>query len=223
MLTHTLRVLLIAALLLPLLPAGASAAGGGGVPQGASTAGDSAASAYNRGLKSRDKAWAVRDQMAAASGIEREKLRKKMNKEYEKAIRAYRSAIKLDPQMYQAHSSLGYALRKTGQFEESLVAYDTALGIRPSYAEAIEYRAEAYLGLNRIEEAKEAYMVLFRADRERADELMVAMGEWVEDRQEDPRQMSASAVEEFAGWVRERGGLAKQTASLGGAAGSSWD
>ena len=217
----TLRVILILALLVPLVPSEASAAGGGGVPQGA--AGDSAGTAYNRGLKYRDKAWAIRDQMEKASGPEREKLLKKMNKEYEKAIRAYRSAIKLDPQMYQAHSSLGYALRKTGQFEESLAAYDTALGIRPSYMEAIEYRAEAYLGLNRLDEAKEAYMLLLRSDRKRADELMVAMGEWVESRQKDPQRLSAAVVEEFAGWVKERGGLAKQTASLGGAASSSWD
>ena len=222
--TSTLQAIMTLALLLPLLQGPAMAAGGGGVPQGASTAGDSAGTAYNRGLKYRDKAWELRDRIAKTDGAEREKLLKKMNKDYEKAIRAYRSALKLDPQMYQAHSSLGYATPQgPGSFEDSLVAYDTALDIRPSYVEAIEYRAEAYLGLNRVEEAKEAYMILIRSDRKRADELMVAMAEWVQDRQRDPQQLSASVVEEFAGWVEERGGLAKQTASLGGAASRSWD
>ena len=64
-----------------------------------------------------------------------------------------------------------------------MAAYNQALEIQPDYAEAIEYRAEAFLGLNRLDEVKEAYMQLFREDRERADELMSAMQQWVDQRQ----------------------------------------
>lgn len=214
------HAILMASVLL-LVPLAAQAAGG--VPQGAGTVGDSAGAAYERGLGYRDKAWKLAGELESATGKAREKIAKKIDKEYEKAIRAYRTAIKAKPEMHQAHSSLGYALRKTGQYAEALEAYDTALGLKPNYVEAIEYRAEAYLGLDRIEEAKEAYMVLFRSDRKRADELMAAMSEWVIKRTENPRNLNASVVEEFAGWVRERGGLAKQTASLSGAAGGNWD
>ncbi len=223
MIRKTTSAILMASLVLALVPAGVQAAGGGGVPQGAATVGDSAAAAYNRGLKSRDKAWELTDQLATATGKEREKIQKKIDKEYEKAIRAYRTALKTNPEMYQAHSSLGYALRKTGRYQEALESYDTALGIKPNYLEAIEYRAEAYLGLDRIEEAKEAYMLLFRTDRKHADELMAAMSRWVVERSENPRDLSVAAIEEFAGWVRERGGLAKQTASLAGEPVGSWD
>lgn len=219
--TRTLTLVALFGLLL-VTPA-AFGAGGGGVPQGAATARDSAESAYNRGLKYRDKAWELTEKLDSTPASEREKLRRKIEKEFAKAIRAYESAIRAKPEMYQAHSSLGYALRKTGKYDEALVAYDQALTLRPGYAEAVEYRAEAYLGLDRLEDAKEAYMQLFRTDRERADELMVAMGEWVAERTDNPQRLSATTVEEFAGWVRERGGLAKQTASLGGAPSSSWD
>ena len=52
---------------------------------------------------------------------------------------------------------------------------DRALELAPDYGEAIEYRAEAYLGLDRIDDAKKAYMQLFNLDRALADELMEAM------------------------------------------------
>ena len=220
MLTNVIRPILLAAALVALVALPAYAAG---VPQGAATVGDSAEAAHNRGLKYRDKAWELAEELETASGSERAKLEKKIQKEYEKAIRAYRTAIKTKPEMHQAHTSLGYALRKTGRYEESLEAYNTALELEPTYTEAIEYRAEAYLGLDRIDEAKEAYMELFRMDRKRADELMEAMAAWVEKRQQDPAGVSVAKIEEFTGWVRERGGLAKQTAALSGAEGSSWD
>ena len=58
-----------------------------------------------------------------------------------------------DAHFHEAFSSLGYARRKLGMYEGALSAYDTALSLVPNYAEAVEYRAEAYLALNRIPEA----------------------------------------------------------------------
>ena len=75
---------------------------------------------------------------------------------------ALRAAIANNPQLHEAYSSLGYALRKTGRFDESIEAYNRALQLNPSYSEAIEYRAEAYLALGRLDEVKAAYMELFR-------------------------------------------------------------
>jgi tetratricopeptide (TPR) repeat protein len=174
---------------------------------------------YNRALKYRDKAWEYEAKAAAAEGTDREKFMKKAGKEFEKALRALDTAVESDPRLYQAHSSRGYVLRKTGDYEESLAAYNRALEINPRYAEAIEYRAEAYLGLNRIAEAKEAYMELFRTDRKRADELMEAMQGWVEAREADAAGVEASVLADFSGWVAERSGLADQTAD---SSGGSW-
>lgn len=209
----------VTAMILGALPA--VAAGGGTVPS--ADPADQAAEAYNRGLASRDKAWELEEQAASSQDEKQQaKLEQKAQKEYAKAIRAFRSATGSDPQMHQAYSSLGYALRKTGQFEDSLAAYNQALDLAPGYAEAIEYRAEAFLGLNRLEEAKEAYMQLFRDDRERAEELMEAMQRWVEQRQTDPRGVDAAVVDEFSVWVRDREEISANTASLQGSSGRTW-
>ena len=51
--------------------------------------------------------------------------------------------------------------------------------LAPASSEAIEYRAEAYLGLNRLDDAKQAYMHLFVHDRSASNVLMKAMKAWV--------------------------------------------
>lgn len=184
---------------------------------------DQAAEAYNRGLERRDKAWKLEEKADSSSdGAERSKLNAKAQKEYAKAIRAFRSATEVDPQMHQAFSSLGYALRKTGQYEDSLAAYNEALELEPGYAEAIEYRAEAFLGLNRLAEAKEAYMQLFRDDRERAEELMIAMQRWVEERQTDPEELDPAAIDEFSVWVRDRAEVSGNSAGMQSDASRIW-
>ena len=184
---------------------------------------DQAAEAYNRGLERRDRAWKLEERADSSTDIEeRSKLSAKAQKEYAKAIRAFRSATEVDPQMHQAFSSLGYALRKTGQYEDSLAAYNEALELEPGYAEAIEYRAEAFLGLNRLAEAKEAYMQLFRDDRERAEELMIAMQRWVEERQTDPGELDPAAIDEFSVWVRDRAEVSGNTAGMQSDASRIW-
>lgn len=197
------------------------AAGGGTVPS--ADPADQAAEAYNRGLESRDKAWELEEQAESSTDAkERSKLNAKAQTEYAKAIRAFRSATEADPRMHQAFSSLGYALRRTGQYEESLAAYNEALEIEPSYTEAIEYRAEAFLGLDRLDDAKEAYMQLFREDRERAEELMTAMQHWVERRQADPGELDPAIIEEFSIWMRDRAEISGNTAGLQGDTGRTW-
>lgn len=208
----SIRALLLS-LLMSASPVVLIAAGGSAPPQ--TNPEDEAAAAYERGLAHRDRAWELEAESEVATDAEKKaKLESKAQKEYEKAIRAFRAAIESNPELHQAHSSLGYALRKTGRFDESLATYDRALELQPGYTEAIEYRAEAYLGLNRLDEAKEAYMQLFREDRERADELMTAMDEWVKARRADAGSVDAAVVESFAGWVEERRKISGNTARL---------
>ena len=183
--------------------------------------------AFNEGLEHRNKAWKLEEQASSAEAAKAEKKAMKAQSAYAKAIERYRTAVELAPEFYQAWSSLGYALRKTGQYEESLAAYDRALAIDPRYAEAIEYRGEAYLGLDRVEEAKAAYMLLFQIDRERAAELMTAMKRWLEARRSDAGALSEADVESFSTWVEERSELVAQVGTLAslarsGGAGRSW-
>jgi tetratricopeptide (TPR) repeat protein len=174
-----------------------------------------AADAYNRGLRHRDKAWELEKKLETISVVpERAKLETKIGKEYEEAIDSFRAATEANPKMHQAYSSLGYALRKTGDYVSSLEAYNQALALEPGYSEAIEYRAEAFLGLGRTEEAKEAYLELFRSDRARADELMEAMKTWVGERSAEPGAIDPAELQEFSAWVEERSVIAEQTAGL---------
>lgn len=211
------RAALGGALALSLLLPGAADAAGGSTSNSPSIPEISMARTpeqhYNQGLRHRDKAWELEQKAAAAQGKAAEKLFKKAQKEFEKAARAQREAIEMAPDFHQAHSSLGYALRKLGDFDESIRAYDAALALAPNYTEAIEYRAEAYLGLNRLEEVKEAYLLLVREDQARADELMSAMKRWIEE-QQSGGGMSAGDLDAFASWVEERASVAGHLAML---------
>jgi tetratricopeptide (TPR) repeat protein len=55
-------------------------------------------------------------------------------------------------------------LPQDGDCTRSLTAYDRALSLAPEYAKAIEYRAAAYRGLNRVADAQRAYEWLFLHD-----------------------------------------------------------
>lgn len=170
---------------------------------------------YNEGLKWRDKGWKFDRKAAEADNDKkRDKYHEKSIKQFEKAIGSFTEALSLNPGFYQAHSGLGYALRRCGRLEESLAAYDRALALNGAYSEAIEYRAEAYLGLDRLEEAKQAYIDLFAADPPRAGELLQAMQAWIARRQAEPGKVDAATVHEFAAWVDQRLEIAAQTDSL---------
>ncbi len=181
-----------------------------------------AADLYNRALAMQDKAWSLEEKAAGASGEEKAKLEEKAEKLYVRASRDFRSATSLNPKLHQAWSGLGYTLRKTGSYEEALAAYARALELEPNYAEAIEYRGEAYLGLNRVEDAKAAYMQLFASDRPRADKLLAAMKDWIARRRAEPGGVAPETVDSVAAWVEHRGELAGQTAGAAGGTAGSW-
>ena len=219
--------LVVVALALLLTPLALEAAGGSStptpMPAPARSPQEEARAAYERGLRLRDKAWKLEEKAVASTESKaRQKLETKVHKTFEKASREFRAATRANPRMFQAFSSLGYSLRRTGDYEGSLDAYNRALEIEPRYAEAVEYRAEAYLGLDRLEEAKTAYFQLFRFDRERSDELMTAMERWVERRSSEPGGLDRATIAAFAAWVEERAQISEQTARLTGGGTSSW-
>lgn len=227
-----LRAGALLALLVPGLALGAgggSIGGGGGAggfgtsPARVRTPGEIAEARYNDALKRRDKAWKYEAKAAVASSAKkRAKLETKAQKQYAKAIVDLRKAIEKKPNFYQAHSSLGYALRRTAQYDAALEAYGEALRLRPFYAEAIEYRAETYLALNRLDEVKQAYVRLFGVDRPRADELMQAIKVWLEGKGSNPDGLAPATLSEFASWVRERRAIAQQTARISGEESGRW-
>jgi tetratricopeptide (TPR) repeat protein len=115
--------------------------------------------------------------------------------------------------MHEAWNYVGYTQRKLGNYPAALAAYDRALTLKPGYAEAIEYRGHAYLGLDRPAEAKEAYLALYAGNRVLADKLLVAMREWIDARR-GAAGADPAALDAFASWIDERGAIARQTAGL---------
>jgi tetratricopeptide (TPR) repeat protein len=166
---------------------------------------------YNRGLKHRDKAWKQEKKAAAASKQkDRDKKLRKARKEYGKAIERQLSATTTDPRFHEAFSSLGYAYRKTGEYTLALAAYDRCLELAPDYAEAVEYRGEAFLGLDRVEEAQSAYHRLVALDRDRAAELLEAMASWVDERRTtpvagiDPERIDPEKIDAVERWIADK-------------------
>ena len=114
-----------------------------------------AIASYNSGIDHKDKG--IKLELAAA-GItdpkDRAKADDKAKKEFEKALKDFKSAASGSPNMYQAYNGMGFWYRKTGDYVKALEMYDRALTLKPGFPDAIEYRGEAYLGLNRVEDAK---------------------------------------------------------------------
>jgi tetratricopeptide (TPR) repeat protein len=197
---------------------GPSGGGGGSMPSasGSQRPQDIAKAAYNAGVRSIKKAQDSDADAAKASTPQKSaKAAEKAQKFYQKAAEQFVDAVGTDPSLYQAWNYLGFAKRHLGDYEDSLGAYAKALELNPNYPDAIEYRGEAYLGLNKIGAAKEAYMSLFRDSRPLADELMVSMQRWTEARRKDAQGVPSEEIEAFAKWMNERASVAAQTASLG--------
>ena len=222
-----LMILLTLTLAAPLTAADSGGGGGGGIRQQQTmkrlTPEEKAIASYNTGIKHQDKA-AKFEQQAIDETNEKKfaKLQKKIAKEYGRAIKDFEKAVGHYQRFYQAHNNLGYVLRKIGRYDESLAAYNVALDINPVFDEAIEYRGEAYLGLNRLGEAKEAYMDLFQNDRALADQLMAAMIAWVAARRDDAEGLDTAVVEQFAEWVEQRNELASYVHPLDDSARFGW-
>lgn len=161
--------------------------------------------AYNLGYDEFEKAQTAEKQGAKAAALK---------PQFTAARVKFEDAAKADPSLKEAWNMVGYTSRRLGDYERSLAAYEKALALDPTYGEAIEYRAEAYLALNRIDEAKSAYLTLFASARNHAGVLLDSMRRWVAERRRAPAGVAPAAIDAFAKWVDERGAIAQQTASL---------
>ena len=209
------------------------AAGGGSMrmpemsPSRAMSPQDQAKSAYNDGVRDvhkADKYQTSADEQTDAK--KKDKALHEAQEHYTSSQTKFLQAVKLDPQMYEAWNYVGYTSRHLGNYDVALQAYERALTLHPGYPEALEYRGEAFLGLNRVSDAQQAYLDLFASNRSLADKLLAAMKGWVTSQRTAPTAAGAAdatAVDALEKWVQERAQIAGQTASLTrqGAA-SSW-
>jgi tetratricopeptide (TPR) repeat protein len=195
------------------VPAGPSAPS---APMRSMTPEERAVEVYKSADEHRMKGKKLEEEAASKTGNDAQKAATKSRNEFEKALKDYKSAAQLNPQLFQAYNGMGYSYRKTGDYVKALEMYDKAIKMAPGFfSEAIEYRAEAYLGLNRIDDARQSYLDLFAADRKQADLLMIAMKNWVTARKADAAGVDPAAIAAFEKWIGEREGMARQTRLMG--------
>jgi tetratricopeptide (TPR) repeat protein len=132
---------------------------------------------------------------------------------YASARTKLQSLVGRSPQLAEAWNALGYTQRKLGSYDDALASYAKALELKPGYPEALEYRGEAYLRLNRIQDAKQTYLDLFSGNRKIAATLLESMKAWIKT-QQGAHQVDASELQDLKDWVQERSQIATQTAGL---------
>jgi len=102
---------------------------------------------------------------------------------------------------------------RLGAYNESIDDYNHTLTLKPELYEAVEHRAEAYVAVDRLDDAKAVYMSLFNHARPLADQLMVSMQKWLEAHRASANGMRPADIDSFGKWLQEQEGIAKQTAS----------
>ena len=171
--------------------------------------------AYVAGMKSLAKAKNYESEAARAANEDKKNAAlEKKNDAYGRALDEFTEALGNDGEMYDAWNNVGFIHLRLGAYAESVDDYNHALALKPDLRDATLHRAEAYMAIDRLDDAKIAYMELFTHDSQLADQLMVAMQSWTTDHRANPNGMRASDIDAFGTWVQERDGIAKQTASL---------
>jgi tetratricopeptide (TPR) repeat protein len=165
-----------------------------------------AAEAYEDGLSSLDTARRLEKKVddPRLSADRRATLEAEAEGAYRQAIERFTRAVENDPGMYLAWGNLGHACRRIGDHATALRACRQALTLKPDYGEALEDLGEAYLGLDRIADAQEAYGRLQEIDRKLAKRLLSAARAWIALRQVEPAGVKVDELEEFERWVDER-------------------
>ena len=170
--------------------------------------------AYNDGVREVKKA--DKAQAAAAEATDagkKDKAAREAHDAYAAALAKFKQATDLDPTLYEAWNYVGYTSRKLGNYDDALPAYDKALSLKPGYADALEYRGEAYLGLNRIPDAQQAYLDLYAGNRGLAAKLLTAMKSWATAQRGNP-SANTTDLDSLDKWIQERTQIAGQTAAL---------
>jgi tetratricopeptide (TPR) repeat protein len=137
----------------------------------------------------------------------------KLDEAYGKALDQFTEVLRNKNDMYEAWSQVGYVHFRLGAYREAVDDYNHALALKPDLLEAIAYRGEAYLALDRLDDAKAAYMDLFFHDRARADQMMVLMQAWLQNHRTAANGVRPGDIDAFDKWLQERDAIAKTTAS----------
>jgi tetratricopeptide (TPR) repeat protein len=184
-------------------------------PQPSTEKPDAAATkAFKAGVKSLNRAKEFEEAAAKAANPDKKAADlEKVSDAYNRALDQFTEALSNKGDMVDAWNYVGYVHLRLGAYRESIDDYNHTLALKPELLEAIEHRGEAYMAVDRLDEAKAAYMDLFNHARPLADQLMVSMQKWLASHREAANGMRAADIDSFDKWLQERDGIAKQTAS----------
>jgi tetratricopeptide (TPR) repeat protein len=174
---------------------------------------DKARDAYNDGVhevKKGDKAQDAARQAGDAG--KKDKAEREAHDAYARGLEKFKLAVGLDGSLAEAWNYLGYTSRRLGNYDDALAAYERAITLKPGYPDALEYRGEAYLGLNRPSDAQQSYLDLYAGNRALAGKLLGAMKTWSATQR--ATGTAAANLDEFDKWIQEREQIAAQTAAL---------
>jgi tetratricopeptide (TPR) repeat protein len=173
-----------------------------------------AAKAYAAGKKTMNKVHELQGIVATtADAGKKAKAMEKLDDAYGKALDQFTEVLRHKNDNYDAWNQIGYVHLRLGAYRESVDDYNHALTLKPDLFEAIQNRAEAYVGIDHLDEAKAAYMDLFFHERARADQLMAVMQAWLQAHRAAANGVRAADIDAFDKWLQERDGIAKTTAS----------
>ncbi|MGB6308957.1 MAG: tetratricopeptide repeat protein, partial [Steroidobacteraceae bacterium] len=146
--------------------------GSGSIDPGAGQSGDesppsapdikpdiAAKKAFKAGVKSLDKAREYEEVAAKAPNADKKAAAlDKVSDAYGKALDQFTEALSNKGDMYEAWNNVGYIHLRLGAFNESIDDYNHTLALKPELLEAIEHRAEAFMAVDRLDDAKASYM-----------------------------------------------------------------
>lgn len=89
--------------------------------------------------------------------------------ELDKAAAEFEEAIRLEPDLVEAHYNLGLVYADQGEFDAAIAEHERAIELAPDLAEAHNGLGNAYYNLNRIDEALAEYEEAVRLDPSFAD------------------------------------------------------
>jgi hypothetical protein len=174
--------------------------------------------AFKAGVKSLNRARELEEAAARITNPDKKAdAMDKVGDTYNKALDQFTEALSNKGDMVEAWDNVGYIHLRLGAYNESIDDYNHALALK---ADLLEGRGEAYMAVDRLDQAKAAYMDLFNHSRPLADQLMASMQKWLESHRVAANGMRAADIDSFGKWLQERGEIAKPTASASAPAGA---
>jgi tetratricopeptide (TPR) repeat protein len=172
--------------------------------------------AFKAGLKSLNRARELEDAAAKVTNPDKKAdALDKVGDTYNRALDQFTEALSNKGDMVEAWNNVGFIHLRLGAYNESIDDYNHALALKADLLDAVEGRGEAYMAVDRLDQAKAAYMDLFNHSRPLADQLMASMQKWLESHRVAANGMRAADIDSFGKWLRERDEIAKPTAAAG--------